>query len=84
MVGDIRIGHDRRGVGVHQHDLDAFLLQRFAGLRARVVKLRRLANHDRTGADDQDLLDARVQRHGGQPLGLEMISVLAVMQICCE
>ena len=40
------VGHDGGGVGVHQHHLDAFLLQHAACLGPRVVKLRRLADHN--------------------------------------
>ena len=57
-VGPIRharVSHDRGWVGVHQDGGVALLAQRAAGLGARVVELRGLADHDRTGADDQNL-----------------------------
>ena len=56
-VGQARIGHDRGRVGVHQDDAIALVLQRLAGLHAGIVELAGLADHDRTGADDQDALD---------------------------
>ena len=62
---ELRVGHDRGGVRVHQHHLDAFLAQRLAGLRARVVELAALADHDRAGADQEHLVQRRVLRHGG-------------------
>ena len=57
LVGDGCVGHDRRRVGVAQDDLVALLLQREAGLRAGVVELGGLADHDGAGADDEDLVD---------------------------
>jgi hypothetical protein len=53
-VGKLRIGHDRRRVGVDQDDPVALLLQRLAGLGAGIIELARLADDDRAGADDQD------------------------------
>ena len=53
-VGKLRIGHDGGRVGIHQHHLIAFGLERLAGLRARVIELRRLPNHDRPGADHEN------------------------------
>ena len=64
-VGDLFVGHDRRGVGVDQHDLDPFLTQRLARLRTRVVELRGLADDDGTRAQDQDLARPRLLRHPG-------------------
>ena len=65
-VGPIRrfgVGHDRRGVGVDEDHLVPLLLQRLAGLGPRVVELAGLADDDRPGADDQDLLDVRPFGH---------------------
>ena len=53
-VGEIGIGHDRRRIGIDQHDPVALRLERLAGLRARIVELAGLADDDRAGADDQD------------------------------
>ena len=53
-VGHLGVGHDRGRVAVDQHDLEPFGAQRLARLRARVVELARLADHDRAGADDED------------------------------
>ena len=46
-VGHLRIGHDGGRIGVGQHHLVAFRLERLAGLRAGVVELGRLADDDR-------------------------------------
>ena len=62
-VGRLRVGHDRRGVGVHEDDLVALAPERSAGLGARVVELARLADHDGARAYDQDLLDVCAPRH---------------------
>ena len=53
-VGQIRVGHDGRRIGVDQHDPVALLLEGFAGLRPRIVELAGLADDDRACADDQD------------------------------
>ena len=53
-VGHLRVGHDRRGVRIHEDDAVALLLERLAGLRAGIIELARLADDDRAGANDQD------------------------------
>ena len=64
-VGHLGVGHDRGRVGVDQHDLVALLAQGLARLGPRVVELAGLADHDRPGADDQDLVDIGTFGHGG-------------------
>lgn len=54
-VGEARIGHDGRRIAVHQHDLVALLAQGLACLRAGIVELARLPDHDRTRANQQNL-----------------------------
>ena len=61
--GELRVGHDRRRVRVDEDDLVALLEQHLAGLRARVVELGRLADDDRTGAEDEDAVDVVSTRH---------------------
>ena len=63
LVGDGGIGHDGGGVGVDQHHLVALFLQGEAGLGARVVKFRRLADDDGAGADDHNLFQIRALCH---------------------
>ena len=53
-IGHVRIGHDRRGVGVHQDDPVTLLAQRLARLRPRIIELARLPDDDGASADDQD------------------------------
>src|SRR5690606_21983782 len=75
-IRDFRIGHDRGGIRVHQHDAETLLAQRLAGLHAGVVEFRRLADDNRTRADDQDGFDVgsfghvadRAQRKALRPL----------------
>ena len=66
-VGEPRVGHDGRGVGVHQDDPVALLAQRLAGLGAGIVELARLPDDDGAGADDQDALDVSAFWHGTPP-----------------
>src|SRR5580698_9430298 len=56
-VGKLRVRHDGSWVGVHQHHFIAIGLERLAGLRAGVVELGGLANHNRPRADHKYLLD---------------------------
>ena len=58
MVRDLTVRHDCRGIRVQQNDLHSLLPERAAGLRASVIKFRRLADHDRTRSDDKNLPDA--------------------------
>ena len=69
-VGEARVGHDRRRVGVDQDDPEALLLQRLARLRAGVVELARLADDDRTGADEEDAVDVSAFGHVELAYGL--------------
>ena len=62
-VGHLGIGHDGGRVGVDQHHLVAFGLERLAGLRAGVVELRRLPDDDGPRADDQDFRDVVAAWH---------------------
>ncbi len=62
-VGELRVGHDGGRVGVDEHDAVAFLLERLAGLRAGIIKLARLADDDRAGADDEDAVDVSALGH---------------------
>ena len=62
-VGGFRIGHDRRRIGVDQHDLVTLLPQRFAGLRSGIIKLAGLTDDDRTRADDQNFVDVSAFGH---------------------
>ena len=48
-VRELRIGHDRRGIGVHQDDPVPLLAQRLARLSAGVIELARLSNDDGAG-----------------------------------
>ena len=90
-VGHLRVGHDRGRVAVDQHDLEPFGAQRLARLRARVVELGRLADHDRAGADDEDALDVSAlwhstasTEHGATESSTEIADVLTVrlLRLC--
>ena len=67
LVGNGRVRHDGGGVGVDEDHLVAFLLQRQAGLRARVVELRGLADDDGAGTNDQYFVNIGALRHGAGP-----------------
>ena len=62
-VGQLRVGHDRRRIGVDQNDPVALGLEGLAGLRPRVVELAGLADDDGSGPDDEDGLDIRALGH---------------------
>src|ERR1700689_5210204 len=50
----LRIGHDSGRVRVSKHNFKALRLKRLASLRAGVVKLGRLPDNNRAGAENQD------------------------------
>ena len=62
-VGQARVGHDGRRVGVDQDDLKAILLEHLAGLGTGVVKLTGLANDDGARTNNEDALDVSTFRH---------------------
>ena len=62
-VGHLRISHDGGRIRVHQHHFVSFRFQRLAGLRARVIEFRGLADDDRPRADDHDFGDIVAARH---------------------
>ena len=57
LVRNRRIGHNCRRIGVYENNLVALLTKCKTSLRARIVKLRRLTDNDRTGADDHNFFD---------------------------
>src|SRR5581483_5919786 len=62
-VGHLGIGHDGRRIGIRQHHLIPLRLQRLARLRARVVKLRRLPDHNRPRANHENFGDVIASWH---------------------
>ena len=60
-----RVGHDRGGVGVHQHHPVTVIPQGLAGLGAGVVELTGLTNDDRPGADQKNGLEVVAAGHQG-------------------
>ena len=56
-VGELGVGHDRRGIAVDKDDLETLVAQRLAGLRPGVVELAGLADDDRARADDEYAFD---------------------------
>ena len=64
-VGKLRVGHDRRRVRIDDDDPIALGLQRLDRLAPRIIELRRLADDDRPGADDQDRGDVGALGHCG-------------------
>ena len=62
-VRELGIGHDRGRIRVHEDDRVPLFAQRLRRLRARVVELGALADHDRAGAYEQNLLYVSATRH---------------------
>ncbi len=63
-VCHLRIRHDRGWVGIYEDDAVTLFLQGLAGLRAGIIELARLADHDRARADNQNALDVSSLGHG--------------------
>ena len=55
FIRQMLVRHNGGGIGVDQHHVDALIPKHAAGLRARVVKLRRLSDDNRAGTDDHYL-----------------------------
>jgi hypothetical protein len=70
-IGQFRIGHDGRRIGIDQNDTVALFLQRLDRLRARIIEFAGLPDHDGTGADDQDGGDVGSFGHQVSPAGNE-------------
>ena len=68
-VRQLRIGHDRRRVGVDEDHPVALGFQRLDGLNAGIIELAGLADDDRAGADHKDRGDICALRHGGLSSG---------------
>src|SRR6185312_6624096 len=62
-IGHFGIGHDRGRVRIHKHHAITLLAQRLARLRAGIVELAGLADHDRPRADDQDGVEVAAAGH---------------------
>ena len=67
FIRNCRICHDRGGIGVAEYDLVSLFFQRIACLRARVIKLRSLADHDGPRPDDHDFMKICPFRHSVPP-----------------
>ena len=61
------VGHDRRGIRVHDDRAEAVLPQDLQRLAARVVELAGLPDHDRAGADQADRLEITPPGHTPPP-----------------
>ena len=66
-VGELGVGHDGGRVGVDQRHPQALGPQHLAGLGAGVVELAGLPDHDRPGADDEDVAEIGPLRHACPP-----------------
>ena len=57
LVGDRSVRHNGGRIGVDEDDVQSFLPKGAARLRSGVVEFRGLADHNRTGADDENLFE---------------------------
>ena len=62
-VGELRIGHDRRGIRIGEYDLVSLGPKDLASLHSGVIELACLTDHDRSGSDHKDLLDVLACGH---------------------
>ena len=63
-VGRVGVCHDGGWVGIHQHHLVPLFSQCLARLRSRIVEFARLADHNRTGTNNQYFVDVVAAGHG--------------------
>ena len=62
-ISELRIGHDRRRVGVDQDHSEAFIPEHSTSLGTGVVELASLPNDNRSGSNDEDRFDVMTSRH---------------------
>ena len=62
-VGQLGVGHDGGGVGIHQYHFVTVRAERLGGLGAGVIELAGLADDDGAGAYDQDAFEVISSRH---------------------
>lgn len=68
-IGAVReagIRHDGGRIGIDENDFIALVAEGLTGLGARIVELASLANDDRAGTEDHDLLDVRALAGGAR------------------
>ncbi len=63
LICNVTVGHDGGRIGIHQNDFHPLLFQRAARLRSRIVKFRRLPDHNRSRADYEYSFYIRILRH---------------------
>ena len=63
-VRHLRVGHNRRRVGIDENDAEALVAQRLARLRAGIIELAGLADHNRASANNQDGFQVGTFGHG--------------------
>ena len=66
-VCHLRIGHNRRRVGIDENDAQPLATQRLARLRARIIKLARLTDDNRPRANNQYRIQITTFGHGKTP-----------------
>ena len=66
-VRELGVGHDRGRVRVHEHDRVALFLEGLHGLRARIVELGGLPDHDRARPQQQDAAEVSSLGHRARP-----------------
>ena len=64
VVSKLRVGHDGGRVGVNQRYTQSFFFEDAASLGAGVVEFTGLADDNRAGADDQDVVNIVALWHG--------------------
>ena len=62
-LGQLRVGHDRRRIGVDEDDLVSLLAQRTHALGTGIVELAGLTDDDRARADEHDFVNVGAARH---------------------
>src|SRR5699024_10468146 len=64
VVSELGVGHDGCRVGVNQRYAQTFFFKNAASLGTRVVELTGLADNNRAGANDQDVVNIVALWHG--------------------
>ena len=63
-IRHLRVGHNRRRIGIDENDAEALAAQRLARLRAGIIELAGLADDNRASANNQDGFQVGTFGHG--------------------
>ena len=74
-IGQLFVRHNGSRIGIDQNSLNPLLLQDATGLGAGIIKLRRLPDHNRSRADNENLPNILIPGHEYPPINNYALSI---------